>query len=554
MWLLYLEGIGLPYGAPNLGNIAKLHLGVSKDPADFGGGPLNTLADTHWWYYTHDTGTGTKAGPEYDLTSLSYLRYKGESSSSQFHPTSTLRLATMAFDEQAIMVTPNRTGVTHNDPPASVPLHLFQQDAYGSYIYIIPREHASGSITDGDRPVENEITILNLGTNGPDRPADDRKFLRAVQEPYPNPPSPGLPNQVENATFFISLGQQSSPGVNTLRLRGIYDADPSPTATDWTLQQQRDVSLPAFLMDIALPVASLEFAQPTAFIPPMPATRYHFPRTPDTTTPVNWRPQAPGGWFQSAVLARDTEGEFRIFATHAVHPIDQVTGQPTNQWVVQWYVIDPDLPNFHSPTLGDWQPAIAQPSHTQGAFSMGRIENEGDCYHPVIVMNRQGQAFIEYTYSDDTTWPQIRRVRLNNDYMAVVGPEVPVRSGPFNMAYDPLNLGNTGYWADFADAQADPFDNCRYWSTHTLVHDDTPPGPTEERDVWLFRQSYAPNCFQSNSMLDLNDDNEVDAYDMLEFTPMFDRRARRVDVDGNGVVDATDALLFTDAYEGYTRR
>lgn len=90
------------------------------------------------------------------------------------------------------------------------------------------------------------------------------------------------------------------------------------------------------------------------------------------------------------------------------------------------------------------------------------------------------------------------------------------------------------------------------------MHDDPVLDPTDKRDVWLFHQAYSnstgPNCFQTTSMLDLNDDDEVDMCDMLEFMPMFDRRARRVDVDGNGVVDATDAALFADAYRAYTTR
>lgn len=552
LWLLYLEGIGLSRDVPALGHIARLHLGVSKDPADFGGGPLNTLADTHWWYYTHDTGTMTKAGAAFNLRDDDLLRYKGEDND-HFVPDRTVRLATLAFDEQAILVTPNRSSATLTMPPASLPLFLYQADLYSQYIYIIPREHGAGAITDGDRPDESDITMLHLEADPVlPRLRDQSTYIRAVQEPYPDPASSGQTNQVENATFFISLG--ALDGIRgTIRLRGIFDAHPSPTVADWTLQQHLDPSFPTSLFDITMPSGSLDFAPPTATFPPMPATRYHFPRTPDTTTPVNWRPHAPGGWFQSAVLARDTEGNFRIFAAHAVHPLDEF-GQPTTQWVVQWYVINPDLGNFGSSTPEDWQPSIAQPSHTQGAFSTGRIENEGDCYHPVIVVNRQGQAFIEYTYSDDSTWPQIRRVRLDSDYMAVVGSETPVRSGPMNMAYDPFSLGNAGYWADYADAQADPFDNCRYWSTHTLVHDDTPPSPTDERDVWLFRQLYAPNCFQSNSMLDLNDDTEVDAYDLAAFGPMFERGARRVDIDGNGIVEALDMVLFYDAYNAYTSR
>jgi hypothetical protein len=538
-WLLYLEGVGTDDGAPGLGGISRLHLGVSKDPADFpGGGPLDTLADTHWWYYTHDTGTGTKAGAEFNLNASLLLlqQYKGESTHNT--PNTTVRLASMGFDEQAIMVTPNDNNISTKDPFDPAPLYLFNAYPGEQYIYIIPRDHAGGSITDGDRPSESDITFINMnaGFAGSQvRVPDPTVYYRAVHEPYPDPASPGLTNQVENATFFISLGDYYAEEMG-IRLRGIFDADPS-SATDWTLQQHLNSSDPTTLVDMAVG-SGKEFAVPTRFF------TFDLPRTPDPAVDP-WTPHAPGGTFQTAVLARDTEGDFRIFAAHAVHPIDDVSGQPTTQWVVQWYVIDPKLGDFGSATPTDWQPEIV---------AQGRIENEGDGYHPVMVVNRQGQAFIEYTYSDGTPtgWPQIRRVRLNNSYTVVVGSETLVLGGP-SAPYEPANM-YYGYWADYADAQADPFDNCRYWSTHTLVHDVDGPTTLDRRDVWLFRQLYAPNCFQSNSMLDLNDDTEVDAYDLAAFGPMFERGARRVDIDGNGIVEALDMVLFYDAYDAYTSR
>lgn len=109
LWMVYLEGTVSDTSTPGLGPEAFLHLAVSKDPADFGGGPLNTLADTHWHYYTHDTGTGTKAGAEYDLTLLPspYLPYQGEFG---HHPAeATVRMPSIGFDEQAIIVAVNES-------------------------------------------------------------------------------------------------------------------------------------------------------------------------------------------------------------------------------------------------------------------------------------------------------------------------------------------------------------------------------------------------------------------------------------------------------------
>lgn len=537
LWMVYLEGVASTISSPGLGVQAHLHMAVNKDPAEFpGGGPLDTLADTHWHYYTHDTGTGTKAGAEYDLTLLPspYLLYKDEFG---HHPAdATVRLPSVGFDEQAIMVAVNETN--ENVDGDNVPLHLIGNGRWNQLIYIFPRDHTGGSITDGDRPSEDEVTIIRMGAlrDTTDRDEDFSHYYRAVQEPYPNPGG-GLPNeQVENATFFISMADPDLSGFyNDIRLRGIYDADPSPTATDWTLQQQTvSVSGLYELIDIGVG----QYAHPSSIILP-----FRLPDTPDST----WEPNAYGGYFQTAVLARDVANEFMIFAVHAIQ--DVASGEPAGHWIVQWYVIDPDLAGFGSAPDG-WQPSIV---------AQGRLDDEGDRYHPVIVVNRQGQAFIDYTYSDDTTWPSIRRVRLNSGYTAVVGSELPVQGGPAT-AYDPLDPVY-GYWADYADAQADPFNQCAYWSTHTLVTEPPNANPPitldDRRNVWLFHEAYGnvvTACFQTTSMLDLNDDNEVDTYDMLEFADFYARGARRVDINADGVVDETDLRLYTDAYDAFTRK
>jgi len=558
LWMVYAEGEGHPTRLYQVcGPVSRLHLAVNKHPDDFPvpGSALDTLDDTHWHYYTGDgVPPTTKAGPFFELRHFPnpspYTPYQGEAGHGP--PTTTLRLPTLGFDEQAIFVTPNELNVSCESPNG-----LSGDQSYTQHIFIIPRVHDAGasSILDGDKPADIDITHIDTAATQvvfPDgRIEDNSDFYYAVQEPYPE-----AGEQVPNTTMFINVIDRFAEIQTDLRLRGIYDADPG-AGVDWTLQQQTS-SLPGpiDLIDTALP-SSLHFANPTRFLfTPL------LPRTPDAT----WRPNAVGVIFHSAVLVKDTENEHRIFAVHAVQPAEEVGGSVVTEdkWVVQWYVIDPKLGDFGTGTTGAWQPEILEPdpSGKPGALAAGRIEfSEGDAYHPVIVVNRQGQAFIEYTFSDDTTWPQIRRVRLTNDYTATVaGSDVLVRNGP-PIPYVPGSGTLERNWADYADAQADPFNQCAYWSTHTLVHEpdnqDPPLTQTDERDVWLFHQAYFNStslCFQSNALLDLNDDTEVDVYDMAAFGPMFDRGARRVDIDGNGVVEARDMVLYMDAYNAYRSR
>lgn len=117
------------------------------------------------------------------------------------------------------MVAVNETRVSGQilDPFA---LHLFGSDLYFQLIYIIPREHAGGSITDGDRPGEDEMTIIRMPA-GPtilsDRLSDPTQYFRAVQEPFPN--GTQSIEQVENATFFISMGEPNSSALyDSIRL------------------------------------------------------------------------------------------------------------------------------------------------------------------------------------------------------------------------------------------------------------------------------------------------------------------------------------------------
>ncbi len=549
LWVIYIENDGdLPYSG--CGPISRLHVSVSKDPADFGGGPLDTLADTHWWYYTGPE-VMTNPRPSWELEFSSFHPYKNEQLTHS--GVRSARLPTIAVDgggagPGAAIVTPNTFIITCG-AESPLPGQMNQK------ILIIPLEHDDGgstvSILDGHRPGVTDITLLDLATNPPaslDRRADSAEAAYAVQEPY---------EEYDNAVFLvsgISTRLDFSVAQSKIRLKGLFYDDTAPAGEKWTLQQRIDGSGAIEDMPLNTPFDTLAFHATPSLVGLSPIGIR--PRTPDTGM-GGWGPAAEGYIFHSAVLCKDVNGNDRIFAVHAVHPDDD--GDLVPQWVVQWYVIDPQLTSFRqtpAPSNG-WNPSIV---------AAGRIAVEdADCYHPEIIVNRQGVAFVEYTFSKDTTWPQIRRVRLDSSYTGVVsGTDVPVRSGagvPYREEAGPGVSYPLQSWATYAGSQADPMNNCAYWSVHTLAQPEQtlpPPSDTTKRNVVLYHQAYSnstgPNCFQTTSMLDLNDDNEVDEYDMLEFTPMFDRRARRVDIDGNGVVDATDALLFTDAYRGYTGR
>lgn len=540
LWTAYVEGEFDDSRSLYCADQAYLHVANTVATADFS--LPNPLFQ---WHYTTGPVGSFPPGPAYDLRLGGYAKYQPDADHKPIEKTA--RMPSMGFLTPSGMADDREGGIiVALNARTTESCILFSDDGPNGppsisgmfqYIYIIPYEHSGGleSILDGSRVPENLITVINTSILDDSVFQDKSIYGCVVQAPYEQP---------TNAALIISTPEEEMLGQD-IRLKGVFYNSLAPAGQKWTLQQRTTSPPTPILDDIDLDSTFHYRATNATGANPFPAK---IPETPDP-----WGPAAQGTYFHSAVLAKDVNGDMRVFAVHAVLPSDT----SDDRWVVQWYVIDPDLPAFQSTLPGSWEPDIAQYNEMK---AVGRLEGEGDSYHPVIVVNRQGQAFIEYTYSDSTTWPQVRRVRLNSGYNAIVGSPTLVEAGP-PQPYDeylvaPIILGS---WANVADAQADPFNPCAYWSTHTLVDElvnNVPDPSSDKRDVWLFYQAYGntvePNCFQTANMLDLNDDNEVDSYDMLEFGPMFDRRARRVDVDGNGVVDATDAALFTDAYRGYT--
>jgi hypothetical protein len=493
LWVVYGEHNSsdgtYTFGSGN-NDISPLHLAISKEMT--GSNELDSFDDEDWWYYTglNDSDPSTPIGNGdgyFDLQNLLMTRYQDGGDHDPYPiggapPSgSIVDKPHMAIDEQAAYITSYGT--------------------IGSTLVIIPLSHGtSASILDGDKPAASDLTFMRYL----DLPAiDDHQRQFCVQEPYED-------EDFENAQFFISNNEPDE-----IRVGGVWH-----NGSRWYYSQRVETSTSAAPDDIE-PDMGLEFSSDSI--------------TYGATTPdSNFRPKTGGSFFASAVLVKDINGDPRIFAVHAVRPV--VQGVAQNQWVVQWYVIDPHLDEFRTvPRNPAWKPDIEV---------MGRLDTAGDRYHPTIGVTQQGVAYIEYTYSSSTVWPELRRVTLNSSYDDIVpNSEVTVEAGP-SYPY----TGALPGWADFSDMQADPVTGCAFWSVHTLVH-DVNDGPTvlDRRDVWLFETQF--NCNNSN----LNFDEGTDAYDLALFNSFYSTGARRVDMNTDGTTDSADAAIYTDAYETATQ-
>ncbi|MEQ8843285.1 MAG: hypothetical protein RIB58_00400 [Phycisphaerales bacterium] len=530
-WISFSEQ-NAEFGSTGTNTISPLHLAVTKSPDVFPPGGLSNFGTGQWWYFTGNAGNPGNGGTAFNMQDTAMLRYPGGGPDNPFPDAPMVTpqrsplfdLPIISIDEQAVYVTAFGTDadLISTNPDVYGPSYIF------CGIYIIPVEFDDGtgpkSMLDGDQPGMGLVTSLRPRDLDEAQPQYERDFhVRhyPVQEPEHYP-------ELENAQFFISVDESDSDVQRAVRLGGLWFDDSAPMAVDHRWRYTQQINPSTLLLDDLDVGGSLAFRYQTGG---------YDVQTPDST----FNPATVGAFISSAVLTKDSSGEFRIFATHHVYLDDGAGG--VNGIAVQWYVIDPHLAEFRklqSPPT--WNPTIV---------ASGRITtngtNSGDCYHPVIGVTPQGVAVIEYTYSNANSWPQIRRATLSNTYSSV-GSDVLVRPGPINYSYSPAN----DKWADFSDMQADP-SGCRLWSVHTLVHD--PGGPTpgmittiNERDVWVIE--VPGNCNNAN----LNGDSQVDLYDMSMFTDLFATGARRVDMDTDGDTDSTDAALYQAAYDAAAGR
>jgi hypothetical protein len=529
-WMSYSEHNAEP-GTPGTNTISPLHLAVSKNPALLPVGGLSNFGTGQWWFFTGNSGNPGNGGQAFNMQDTAMQRYPGGGPDNPFPsaPMATPQrsplfdLPIIAIDEQAVYVTAFGTDadLIPGDPPTYGESYPF------SSIFIIPVHFNDGtgpkSMLDGDRPSASLITSLrprDLDEALPEHEKDFHLRQYPVQEPEHF-------TELENAQLFISVDEFDVDTQRKVRLGGLWFDDTSGEPTDhrWRYTQRLD-STSGDLDDIDLGT-SLAFSYPP---------HGYEVETPDSS----FSPATVGAFISSAVLTKDTQGEFRVFATHHVYLGDATEG--VTGVAVQWYVIDPDLDHFREvqdpPT---WTPTIV---------ASGRIESNGttggDCYHPAIGVTPQGVAIIEYTFSNDSTWPQVRRATLGNTYTSVAS-NTTVRLGPVNYSYSPSN----DKWADYSDMQLDP-SGCRLWSVHTLVHNPggQPPSmitTTDDRDIWVFE--VPGNCNNSN----LNFDEGTDAYDLALFNSFYSTGARRVDMNVDGTTDAADAAIYADAYDAATQ-
>ncbi len=517
LWILYSEHNFVDgtfvYGSGD-NNISAIHLAVSQEMT--GSDELDTFNDDEdddWWYYTGDSTTSVgigNGGTYFDLAQGMEAYFQGGTHAT-FSTTASgiVDKPHMAVDEQAVYITVNGKDV---DPMVGPPGTVFNA------VVIIPLSHGTSgtlSILDGDKPDPTDQTFIR----NTDLPFPDNHTRHyTVQEPYED-------DDFENAQFILSVTNSSME--NTIRLGGLwFETLPPPAESGWRYSQRLKPD-GTILEDMTVNVGgTFTFAGGASYQPTTPDSAFS-PRVAGATS-----------FIPSAVLVRDANDEPRIFAAHHVRPVTS-SGVGT-QWVVQWYVIDPHLEKFRSTTGSfpstEWQPEVVV---------TGRIDSAGDRYHPVIGVTEQGVAYIEYTYSSNTVWPEVRRVTLNNSYTDIVtSSEVTVQTGPTYRYEGALNG-----WADFADMQADPVNGCAFWSVHTLVYDNGPsidPVSTNSRDIWLFETQF--ECGNSN----LNFDGGTDLYDMAMFNDLFLQGARRVDMNIDGTTDSTDAALYQDAYDAAT--
>lgn len=356
LWMMYTED-NFAYGGA--GTQARIHLAVSR--AEPSGG-LDSFDPNDWHYFTGIGGTAIDGEainlgtvpPMSGLPTVTVFR------ENQLHlPLETLAdLPAMSIDERAVYLTPFSA-----DLPAG---------SFGTVV-IIPLEHSNGSMLDGDRPSETDIIMIRRNRlNDPEGEGllpDDSISAYAVQEPF---------EQFENAQFILSLPSGPEP-MDGIRLAGLwFDA----AAGQWKYRQRVNTSpgtTPTELDDMDLN-ANPTTANALRFFSSTGGIR---PKTPAAT----FRPAVTAAFFASAVLVIDNQNAPRIFAAHHVIPVD-TSGIPEvreERYVVQWYVIDPDLTNLRNLT-SKWEPSVV---------ASGRIDNStGDRYHPAIGVTPQGVAYL----------------------------------------------------------------------------------------------------------------------------------------------------------------
>ena len=219
LWMLYSENFG--FEPEKLWNcITNVHMAVNKDPAFVPvSGTIDTLSDTHWWYYTGRPAEGTdgSGGEAFDFEDPGIDPFRGPPDDVNHGPTDdTVRFPSMGFDEEAIIVAFGGNSMCAFESAVS----------FVQYIYIIPRSRPDGlggtlEFVDGQRPLEDDFISINM--RGEPIIFDDSVQGRVVQEPF---------EQYANTTLIVST-QSKDPGdpQDGIRIKGLFfEAGPGVSA------------------------------------------------------------------------------------------------------------------------------------------------------------------------------------------------------------------------------------------------------------------------------------------------------------------------------------
>ncbi|MFG0285566.1 MAG: GC-type dockerin domain-anchored protein [Phycisphaerales bacterium JB039] len=374
-------------------------------------------------------------------------------------------------------------------------------------IVVFPLTHSGGSMLSGARPSEAELDILQVSF---DPILDDSYYRYAVQEPH---------EEVADVQFFLSTAEPpiflaGSPGppqfpvyggVQTaIRLGGAYRS-----GGVWQYQWE----------DLPLPQ--------DYFNPNVDGFR---PATPD---PTGWEVNPLASFIDSGVLARDVNGEFRVFTGQHVLVAAGTPLAPVDETQFRWYVIDPDLANFPGPS---WAPSI----EVVGIAPAGITD--GETHQGVISVSSGGIAFAAYTKSGPVApsgWPALYRSRLVANYTGSF-IETLTEQGPTQRWTGGSILGG-----DFADIQPDPL-GCGFWAVGTLVGHDTEtagdPIESDLRAIWLTEIPFGCNNAE------MNGDGTVDETDLVVYSKYHSAGDPVADLNRDGKVDTLDFAKYLDEY------
>ena len=492
-WLLYF------------GSDFNIHLAISEGPEPEGFDPADPMAPGEGWHiYTDATGYPAPFNPA--STSISQDPLEGIPD----HPA-------ISFDPDYMYLVVNDAWVQLGPPDVNM-------SAGG--IVVFPRTHDGGtkSILNGERPADSDLAGIELEHLPDPFPDDLQYFHYPVQEPFEDVAGQFYIVTAKGARYGDSTDPFFGPGFwdkvhDQIRLGGLY-FNSGTGAWEYVF---RDMDVPAAADNFFNP------GQPVSGDAALPAT-------PDS----GWKIRTLSSKFDSGSLARDVNGNLKIFAGHHVVATNQSEGPllPVDRHEFRYYVIAPDLGNF--PGSG-WDPTI----EVVGVAPTGGVAN-AETYEGAIAVNADGIAYITFTRSGtgNDGWPSLVRARLSNNYTTTLF-EQSGQAGPEQIYDDGGPFIARGLGLDYCDIQAD-YLHCGFWGVGTIAAftDDEPEPPltTSARAIWV------TEILACNSFAEMTGDGTVDEFDLALYLQYYAEEDPRADMDRSGTITTADYQRYSAEY------